>query len=84
MPVAILPSMRDPFEDWWLDERFDSIGLSEEDVPATVEQYFARFDDDHCFELDDVRAVAVRLRGGPAGRAVGVRMLAQAIRDEVI
>ena len=37
--------MRNAFDDWWLDERYDSVGLTEEGVPVTVEQWFARFDE---------------------------------------
>jgi hypothetical protein len=36
-PFVYAASVRNGFEDWWLDERFDSVGLTEEDVPATVE-----------------------------------------------
>jgi hypothetical protein len=59
--------VRSGFEDWWLDERFDSVGLTEEDVPATVEQWFDRFDEGHTFSLADLRAVSWKRPDRPRG-----------------
>ena len=75
--------MRSGFEDWWLDERFDSVGLTEEDVPATVEQWFDRFDEGHGFSLADVQAVSWKRPDRPRG-PIASRMLRQAVRDETI
>ena len=82
-PSSYASSVRSGFEDWWLDERFDSVGLTEEDVPATVDQWFDRFDEGHAFSLADVQAVSWKRPDRPRG-PIASRMLRQAVRDETI
>src|SRR5262245_38558759 len=41
-PLLRSVAVPDDVADWWLDERLDGIGLTEEDIPTTVEQWFDR------------------------------------------
>lgn len=72
--------MKDPLDDWWLDPRLDRVGLPPDEPPMTVEQYLARYDDDHVFTLEDVRELAGKVPASHDANALRRR----AIRDELV
>jgi hypothetical protein len=75
--------MRDPFEDWWLEEQHDGVSVFEDEPPRTVEQYFDRFEPDHVFQLEDLTALRTGLNA-VVGRDPASRSLAKAVRDEML